>query len=160
VKDFSASAVLFLASMGMSVEPVIETDQLGDLFAPARTRRSLIVRIVLLVVGGVFVIYGILGVLLPVLPGFPFLVIGMPLLAASSERARGWVNALDKKFPLTLRLLLRRMKLARPPASASPEEWSRWKRSVLITVLIWLAFAAIGAGIGVASHFAWQAWVA
>ncbi|MBP9890779.1 MAG: DUF454 family protein [Planctomycetes bacterium] len=138
----------------------LESDQLGDLFAPTRTRRGLVVRVVLFIVGGVLVVYGILGVILPVLPGFPFLLIGMPLLAASSERARGWVNSLDKKFPLTLRLLLRRMKLAPPPKDASPEERARWKRSILITVLIWLAFGAIGAGVAVATHFAWQAWVA
>lgn len=138
----------------------LETDQLGDLFAPTRTRRGLIVRIVLFIVGGILVVYGIIGVILPVLPGFPFLLIGMPLLAASSERARGWVNKLDKKFPLTLRLLLRRMKLAPPPQDASLEERARWKRSILITVLIWLAFGAVGACVAVATHFAWQAWAA
>jgi uncharacterized membrane protein YbaN (DUF454 family) len=139
-------------------DPNIETDPMGDLFAPTRTRRGLVVRVLLFIVGGILVVYGVLGVILPVLPGFPFLLIGMPLLAASSERARGWVNALDKKFPLTLRLLLRRMKLTPPPKNATPEERIRWKRSVLITALIWLAFCAIGAGVAIASHFAWQAW--
>jgi uncharacterized membrane protein YbaN (DUF454 family) len=138
----------------------LESDQLGELFEPTRTRRGLVVRIVLFILGGLLVIYGILGVLLPVLPGFPFLLIGMPLLAASSERARGWVNRLDKKFPFTLRLLLRRMKLAPPPKDASPEERARWKRSILITVLIWLAFGAIGTGVAFATHYAWQAWIA
>ncbi len=137
----------------------MEADQLGDLFAPTRTRRALVVRVLLFIGGGILVVYGVLGVILPVLPGFPFLLIGMPLLAASSERARGWVNRLDKKFPLTLRLLLRRMKLAPPPQDALPEERARWKRSVLITVLIWLAFGALGAGLALATHFAWQAWV-
>ena len=146
--------------MDMDAPDNIQADQLGDLFAPTRTRRGLIVRILLFVVGGVLVVYGVFGVVLPVLPGFPFLLIGMPLLAASSERARGWVNSLDKQFPLTLRLLLRRMKLAPPPRDASLEERARWKRSVLITVLIWLAFGVVGAGVAVATHFAWQAWVA
>jgi hypothetical protein len=142
----------------METEPNIETDQLGDLFAPTKTRRGLVVRVLLFIVGGILVVYGVLGVILPVLPGFPFLLIGMPLLAASSERARGWVNSLDKKFPLTLRLLLRRMKLAPPPQNATPEERARWKRSVLITALIWLAFGIVGTGVAVASHFALQAW--
>ncbi len=146
--------------MDMDAPDNIQADQLGDLFAPTRTRRGLIVRILLFVVGGVLVVYGVIGVVLPVLPGFPFLLIGMPLLAASSERARGWVNSLDKQFPLTLRLLLRRMKLAPPPRDASLEERARWKHSVLITVLIWLAFGVVGAGVAVATHFAWQAWVA
>ena len=137
-----------------------ESDQLGDLFAPTTSRRGLIVRAVLFVVGGLLVVYGILGVILPVLPGFPFLLIGMPLMAASSERARGWMNTLDRKFPLTLRLLLRRMRLEAPPKDADDLERARWRRSVLMTVLIWLALAAVGSAIAVASRLAWIHWLA
>ncbi|CAG0985687.1 Inner membrane protein YbaN [Planctomycetaceae bacterium] len=138
----------------------LETDQLGDLFAPTTSRHGLIVRVALFVVGGLLVIYGILGVILPVLPGFPFLLIGMPLMAASSERARGWMNSLDRKFPLTMRLLLRRMKLERPPLNAGENERARWRRSVLMTVLIWLALAAAGSLLAVGTRLAWVQWLA
>lgn len=136
-----------------------DSDQLGDLFAPTTTRRGLIMRMSLFVFGGLLVVYGIIGVILPVLPGFPFLLIGMPLMAASSERARGWMNMLDRRFPLTLRLLLRRMRLEPPPRNANEEERARWRRSVLITVLIWLALAAVGSAIAVASRLAWVHWI-
>jgi uncharacterized membrane protein YbaN (DUF454 family) len=139
---------------GMGHEP----DELGELFAPTTTRRGLIVRAVLFVIGGLLVVYGVLGVILPVLPGFPFLLIGMPLMAASSERARGWMNMLDRKFPLTLRLLLRRMRLEAPPQNADETERARWRRSVLMTVLIWLALAAVGSAVAVASRLAWVYW--
>lgn len=136
-----------------------DSDQLGDLFTPTTTRRGLIVRAVLFVIGGLLVVYGIIGVILPVLPGFPFLLVGMPLMAASSERARGWMNALDRRFPLTLRLLLRRMRLEAPPRNADEVERARWRRSVLITLLIWLALAAVGAVLAVVSRLAWLHWV-
>lgn len=135
-------------------------DLLGDLFEQSRTRHTLIARILLFVIGGALVVYGVVGVILPVLPGFPFLVVGMPLLAASNERSRGWVNALDRRFPLAMRLLLRRFKLSLPPKDASLEERKRWRSGLYLTLLMWLACGLVFGGLAVLMRWLWVAYVA
>lgn len=136
-----------------------ESDQLGDLFAPAGTRRHAITRWVFFALGGLLVAYGILGVLLPILPGFPFLLVGMPLMAGSSERARGWMNRLDRRFPLGLRLLLRRFQLVAPPKGGSPEQWRRWRVNLLWTAAMWLGCGLFFSALAVAMRWLWVAYL-
>lgn len=51
---------------------------------------------------------GVVGWLIPVVTGVPFYIAGLVLLAAASERARGWINHAERrKLPLSWRLKFR-----------------------------------------------------
>jgi len=52
-----------------------------------------------LTVGGVLVSLGIIGWLLPILPGTPFIVLGLAILSAESEWLRNKIEALKTRFP-------------------------------------------------------------
>jgi len=48
-----------------------------------------VVKIVFFVLGSIFLIIGIAGVLLPILPGIPFLIIAVLFFAAGMTRRKG-----------------------------------------------------------------------
>jgi uncharacterized membrane protein YbaN (DUF454 family) len=50
---------------------------------------------------------GIVGWLIPVVTGIPFLVFGLVLLGMSSQRAREWINRAERRLPLRWRRRLR-----------------------------------------------------
>ncbi len=52
-----------------------------------------------LVVGVVFILFGLLGLALPFLQGFLFLAIGVVLLSIGSSRIRGWVELRTRRYP-------------------------------------------------------------
>ena len=52
---------------------------------------------------------GIVGWLIPLVTGIPFYVAGLFLLSMGSDRAREWVNRLERKLPMRWRLTLRRV---------------------------------------------------
>lgn len=52
-----------------------------------------------LTVGWALVSLGILGWLLPILPGTPFIVLGLAILSAESEWLRNKIEALKMRFP-------------------------------------------------------------
>jgi uncharacterized membrane protein YbaN (DUF454 family) len=60
--------------------------------------RPLWQRIMLPIVGAVFFIIGIIGWLFPIVPGFPFLIIGLPMLFCFNRR-----------YELRMRKLLRKI---------------------------------------------------
>jgi len=51
------------------------------------------------VVGILFLLLGIVGLALPFLQGFLFLMIGLILLSISSTRARTWIESHTRRFP-------------------------------------------------------------
>jgi hypothetical protein len=57
-------------------------------------RRPLIIKIALTVVGGVLTVLGLVGVMLPVMPGVVFLVPGLAILAGEYA----WVRHLLDRF--------------------------------------------------------------
>ena len=62
----------------------------------------------LFVVGGlVLVIIGIIGLILPVLIGVPFLIAGLSMLSVVFKPLRKWVNSCEAKLPRKWRLYLR-----------------------------------------------------
>ena len=56
-------------------------------------------RAAVLIVGFIFVLFGILGLFLPFLQGILFLVIGLLLLSAYSPKLREWMQMHTRKYP-------------------------------------------------------------
>lgn len=61
--------------------------------------RREIKRISLFIGAIIFIILGILGLALPFLQGFLFLVIGLILLSIASPAFRSWIEIRTKKYP-------------------------------------------------------------
>ena len=88
--------------------------ELPDLL-PSRVKRALWVRA--LCVAGAVVCFalGVVGWLIPVVTGLPFYAIGLLLLGMASGRVARWINRMDRRLPLAVRIKLR--KWTRRPAS-------------------------------------------
>jgi uncharacterized membrane protein YbaN (DUF454 family) len=56
-------------------------------------------RALVLVVGGMFIILGVIGLALPFLQGFLFIIIGLILLSLYSPTVRAWVDVHTKWSP-------------------------------------------------------------
>lgn len=62
----------------------------------------------LLVVGGLgLVVIGIIGLILPILIGVPFLIAGLSMLSVVFKPLRKWVNLCEAKLPRKWRLYIR-----------------------------------------------------
>lgn len=61
------------------------------------------------VLGVILIVVGIVLAVLPVVPGFPLIAIGILMLAAASEPSRRFLNRTEHRFPAWLRRLLRRV---------------------------------------------------
>ena len=68
---------------------------------------ALPIRVLAGVVGTLFLMVGVLGVVLPVLPGVPFLLVAAFLLGRSSPDLRRVVNDFERRCPRWLRRSLR-----------------------------------------------------
>ena len=81
----------------------------GALFREPTHQRSQIVRISLIVGGTICVVAGLLLAVLPVVPGFPLLILGVLLLAAGSAFVRRTLNSLEQRLPTGWRRTIRRV---------------------------------------------------
>jgi flagellar biosynthesis component FlhA len=81
----------------------------GALFREPKHKRSQIVRISLIVGGTLCLAAGLLLAVLPVVPGFPLLILGVLLLAAGSAFARRTLNSLEQRLPTGWRRTIRRV---------------------------------------------------
>ena len=61
--------------------------------------RKKIKKIFVQTVGGVFVLLGLFGFVLPFLQGFLFLAIGIVLLSISSVSIRAWIETHTRRYP-------------------------------------------------------------
>ena len=93
-----------------------------DLFEGPPRRRNPIVRVALIVLGAVLVIAGVALGPVPVVPGFPLVIAGVLLLAASSGVARRGINRAERWLPERTRRLVRKAlhREAKESASADP----------------------------------------
>jgi hypothetical protein len=87
---------------------VMKRSDLPDLLPVEGHHRPLWVRVLCVVGAVVFAVLGVVGWLIPVVTGIPFYVVAIVLLAVASDRARRWVNALERKLPHDTRVALRR----------------------------------------------------
>jgi uncharacterized membrane protein YbaN (DUF454 family) len=62
-------------------------------------------RLSLIVLGWMFLLLGAAGIVLPVLPGILFLLIGLSILSVEYEWAKRWIAALRHRFPAADRKL-------------------------------------------------------
>lgn len=81
----------------------------ADLFQPPEHEASPLNRWSHAVVGVVLIILGVILAILPIVPGFPLIAIGVLMLAAASEPSRRFLNRTEHRFPGWVRRLLRRV---------------------------------------------------
>lgn len=81
----------------------------GALFREPKHKRSQIVRISLIAGGVLCLVAGLLLAVLPVVPGFPLLILGVLLLAAGSAFVRRILNSFEQRLPTGWRRTIRRV---------------------------------------------------
>lgn len=79
-----------------------------DLLLEPGHHRPLWLRVIFAAGAVLFFLLGVVGWLIPVLTGVPFYVAGLVLLALASDRAREWINRLERMVPRRMRWGLRR----------------------------------------------------
>jgi len=62
-------------------------------------------RLALIAGGWTLLMLGTAGLFLPILPGIPFLLVGLTILSMEYEWARRWVGTLRRRFPAADRKL-------------------------------------------------------
>lgn len=77
----------------------VEENTLGDLIPVEWTRKPLWVRLLLGTIGVVLVALGMIGWLMPVIPGFVLVPFGLILIAAISRWCARRINRLDRRLP-------------------------------------------------------------
>jgi uncharacterized membrane protein YbaN (DUF454 family) len=75
-------------------------------------------RVSLIVLGWTFLLLGAAGIILPVLPGLLFLLIGLSILSVEYEWAKRWVDAIRNRFPAADRKLQGMLDKVAKPTSA------------------------------------------
>ncbi len=95
-----------------------------ELFEPPPRPRAAWVRGVLTVFGILFVIAGVALGPVPVVPGFPLIIAGALMLAASNATARRGMNRLEHALPMSTRTRLRRLLRRSPPREAGVDATS------------------------------------
>ena len=82
------------------------SESLPDLIPHEWTQRPWYIRFPLALLGMVLVVAGMLFWLMPVVPGFFLVPIGLVLIAASSRTVARWVNRAERHLPLRVRHVL------------------------------------------------------
>jgi hypothetical protein len=78
-----------------------------DLIGAPPRKRSPLVGMFLLLIGAVLVAAGVILGPVPVVPGFPLVILGLLLMGLGSDRARGWINRSERQLPDRVRRPLR-----------------------------------------------------
>ncbi len=81
--------------------------ELPDLLPPL-VKRPVWVRALCIAGALVCFVLGVIGWLIPIVTGLPFYAIGLLLLGMASSRVAGWINRLDRRLPLAVRVALRK----------------------------------------------------
>lgn len=96
-------------------------DDLPDLLDERARPWPLPARVLCGVGGSLFLMVGTLGIVLPILPGVPFLLLAAFLLGRSSPDLRRRVNELERRLPAWFRRALRPRRRARVPVVADDD---------------------------------------
>lgn len=81
----------------------------GEFFREPLRRRGGVARAFLIVGGILLTLIGVALVVLPVVPGFPLVIIGILMIAAASAWARNLLNSFERRLPTPVRARLRRL---------------------------------------------------
>ncbi|MEY3144314.1 MAG: hypothetical protein RLY21_2807 [Planctomycetota bacterium] len=81
----------------------------GAFFREPRRPRGGVSRAFLIAGGIILVLIGVALVVLPVVPGFPLVIIGVLMIAAASSWARKLLNTMERRLPTPVRARLRRL---------------------------------------------------
>ena len=82
-------------------------------------------RVALLALALLFTVVGIVGWLVPVVPGFPFYLLALACAGLASRRVATWINRHERRLPLGFRKMLRlrpRLRRRRTEAGRSSPE--------------------------------------
>jgi uncharacterized protein len=75
-------------------------------------------RVSLIALGWMFLVMGAAGLVLPVLPGILFLLVGLSILSVEYAWARRWISTLRRRFPAADRKLQVMLDKVAKPTSA------------------------------------------
>ena len=89
---------------------------LPDLFREPDRRHSIWLRILFLAAAVLCFAAGVVGWLIPVVTGLPFYAVGLVFLGLTSDRARRWLNRLERRLAEGTRRKIRSL-LARIPGA-------------------------------------------
>ena len=85
-----------------------EEEELPELLPASNNRAGFIRKCVSVVCGLVLLTLGLLGILLPGIPGTPAFLVGLAMVSVASDRLRRWINYRDTRLSRKWRLFLRR----------------------------------------------------
>jgi len=106
-----------LGDGGRGHAPIV-TEELPDLLPLDRARPHIVHRVVLLALALVFTVCGIIGWLIPLIPGFPFYLLALACAGLASRRVSAWINRHERRLPRGFRVMLRPRMLLRRKRSA------------------------------------------
>lgn len=81
----------------------------GELFPPPLHHASRIHNGMVGTLGVLCILVGVVLGILPIVPGFPLIAVGVLMLVASSEHSRRFINRSERRLPGSIRTLLRRI---------------------------------------------------
>jgi hypothetical protein len=99
-----------------------DPSDLPDLLDPDSRPWPLPLRVLAGVVGSLFLMVGFLGIIIPILPGVPFLLVAAFLLGGSSPDLRRAINDFERRCPAWLRRSLRWRRRAAPTPVPADDE--------------------------------------
>ena len=83
-------------------------DDLPELLPASNNRASFIRKCVSVACGMVLIPLGLLGILLPGIPGTPAFLVGVAMVSVASDPLRRWINSRDRRLSRKWRLFLRK----------------------------------------------------
>ena len=83
-------------------------DDLPELLPASNNRASFIRKCVSVTCGMVLIPLGLLGILLPGIPGTPAFLVGVAMVSVASDPLRRWINYRDRRLSRKWRLFLRK----------------------------------------------------
>lgn len=101
-----------------SVQSTATDPQREDLFPPPRAHSSLLSRTLMGVGGVLLIVIGLALAVLPIVPGFPLIAIGVLMLVAANEPSRRLVNRGVRHLPRSAFAALKRVLAWRDKAAS------------------------------------------
>ena len=83
-------------------------DDLPELLPASNNQASFIRKCVSVTCGMVLIPLGLLGILLPGIPGTPAFLVGVAMVSVASDPLRRWINSRDRRLSRKWRLFLRK----------------------------------------------------